>query len=234
MAADGVEAERLRLPELVLEIGEVGDGVEAFGIIVLIERAPHIERLPVEQELPVLRRDRAEAEAARRGVAHRRPVAELDRQPVQIGAVGRPRRRVRHRQPDGDQRPSGAVDAGADDLPVGPGHCRDQRHAARRRRDRDRNADRARCEIGAEDDLAEMGARAAFEPDRLPYPAHRAVPALLAVGDFLERVIGKLGAVVRRQGDLHLEAVVGPQRAGIERDLEAEIAALVRRDPAAR
>ncbi len=210
VAADGVEAERLGFFELVLEIGEVGDGIEPLRIIVLVEGAAHVERLAVEQELAVLRREGAEAEVAARRVAHCGAVDQLDDERVEVRPVGRPRLRLRHGQADRDQRPPAAVDPGAEHAAVGAGDDGDQRRVRRRRRDGDRHAERAGGEVAAEDDPAEMGARPALEPHRLPDAAHRAVPALLAVRNFLERVVGELGAVVRRQGDLHLEAVVGP------------------------
>ena len=94
VAAHGVEAELLGLPHLVFEIFGVGQRVEPFRIIILIERAAHVDLLPVEEELAVARLDRAEAEVERIGVEQLAAALQIDDEAVEVGVIGRPRNGV--------------------------------------------------------------------------------------------------------------------------------------------
>jgi len=75
--------------------------------------------------------------------------------------------------------------------------------------------------------MQQMRGRTAFERDRLPDPADRAIPALLAMRDFGKGKVGRGRGVAIGQDAGDLEQVVVGQHRGRHRHRKRQIAALV-------
>jgi hypothetical protein len=89
VAAEAVEAELLGLAKLIFEELDGRDGTDRIGVVVLVERAAQVERLPVEMECAVARLERAEAERLADLVVET-AVAKTDLQRIEVGLVRRP------------------------------------------------------------------------------------------------------------------------------------------------
>ena len=233
VAAQAVEAELLRLAELVFEEFHRRHGADRVRIVVLVEGAPEIERLTVEVELAVAGLDGAKAEALLDGVERRPAPQHLDPHPIEV-------RRLRRPGPD-------LADPEFERHACGAGHRRhgeDEERGVGRVEHLDPEVRRL-CERARENshpgDLAGLALRhdarllhvigdAALEMDRLPDARERPVPALLAERDLGEGRIGEFGRVVGRAVDPDLDLVLAWPQMLRHVEGERQEPALVRSD----
>ena len=233
VAAQAVEAEFLRLAELVLQEFHRRHGADRVRVVVLVEGGAQVERLAVEVELAAAGLDRAESEP----VLDRVPLLpvpghdEADR--IEVRLVRRPGFHVADRELE---RHRGDADLGVvrlveDDSPRGIADLDAHRRLAGERAGEEHaRGDPARVPARHEPDPGHMVGNPPLEIDRLPDAGERAVPALLAERDLREGRIRELGRVVGRRVDPHLDLVGSRAQMAGDVEREGQEAALVRAD----
>ena len=179
VAAQAVEAELLRLAELILEELHRRHGADRVRIVVLVEGGSQVERLPVEVERTVAGLDGAEAEMVADRVQHLAVAGEFQADPVQVRLVRRPGMHVADCE---FERHAGDADLGLVRLV--------EDHLARRIADLDADLrlggerpgeehprrDDTAIALGNQADAGHVIADATLEVHRLPDSGQRAVP----------------------------------------------------------
>ena len=217
VAAQKVQPQRLGLVQLVFQKGDGRWRADGFGVVILIQRAAHVERCAVQVELAVSRLELAEPESVSGFIDIRAAIADLHPCLIKRGMVGRPGGDIRDRQ---DHSAAGSVRHLA---PIG-GDDRDRCGAARQRKHK---ADFPRGKVGADGCMAQMALVADLQRDRLPDAADRPVPALLAMRNLGKGEIRAGGGVAIRQQRCDFQQIIVLQQGGGDCRFKRQIAAFV-------
>ena len=222
VAAQRIEAQLDGLFGLVFEKFDGRRRVDAIGVIILVQRAAHIDGLAVEQDLAIGRGDGAEAkgfldhiDTAIEGYCKGIKVGLADIPELDAGHFERHANRFSRRQIGGGDNDAFAVA----DLQLG--------RQALGRGGEGEIGPKHTIHAGLNDHMVKAAGIAGEQRDRLPQPANSAIPGDLAMRDFGEGKFRESGLIGRGHGDPHLDFIGWPQPCVFDGKFEGQEGAFV-------